>query len=89
MNEINQRAQGFKVVGTVLTVLGILMVVLGAVKLLPLLGSRAGEYGAVTSEAVSTASRAIGYWIMAWFARRAGDAFEVISGLIRELGEIV
>ncbi len=89
LEEINQGARWFKVIGIVLTVFGFLMILFGGLKLLPLLGPRAGQLGPVMADAFSTASGAIGYWIMAWLANRAGSAFEAISGLIRELGEIV
>ncbi len=89
LNDISQGANGFRVISIVLMVFGILMIVVGGLKLLPLLGPRAGEYGPVLGDAAGTASSAIGYWIMSWLARRAGDAFEAIAALIREMQEIV
>jgi hypothetical protein len=89
LDNLNKGAHWFKVIGIVLTVFGGLMILAGGLKLLPLLGPRAGEVGPVLADALSTASAAVGYWIMAWLAWRAGDAFEAISALIRELGEIV
>lgn len=87
--DINQGAHWFRVIGTVLKVFGILMIVLGGIKLLPLLKPETAEVWPILAGATSTASAAIGYWIMSWLATRAGDAFEAIAALIRELGEIV
>jgi hypothetical protein len=87
--DINKGAQGFKVISIVLTVFGFLVILAGGLKLLPLLGDGGADVGQVLGHAAGTGSGAIGYWIMAWMARRAGDAFQAICALIRELGEIV
>lgn len=86
LTNLQDGSKAFRVLAVVLTVLGFLVLGAGGLKLLRLLR---GVDGSVIADAVQTASGGLIYFLLAWFARRASDAFDAIAALIGELGEIV
>lgn len=88
LGNLEQGARWFQVLSVFLLVVGIVAVVGGGLKLLWLLRPER-EWVDVLMQASSTAFNGVIYFMLAWIARRAGDAFTSIAALIRELGEIV
>jgi hypothetical protein len=86
LSNLQRGARGFRVLSLVLTVIGVLLLGAGGLKLLRLL--REIEWS-VLADALQTASGCLIYFLLAWLARRAADAFVSISALIKEIGEIV
>jgi hypothetical protein len=88
LGSIEQGARWFHVLAVVLLVIGCVALGGGALQLLGLLGARS-DWTRILSHVWSAAFGALHYFILAWLARRAADAFTSIAALIRELGEIV
>jgi hypothetical protein len=88
LGDIERGARWFHVLAVVLVVFGCIGVGGGALKLLRLLRDDS-VWTAVLSGAWTTAFGALPYFLLAWLARRAADAFTTIAALIREIGEIV
>lgn len=86
LSNLQDGSKAFRILAVVLTVLGFLVLGAGGLKLLRLLR---GIEMAVIADAVQTASGGLIYFLLAWFARRASDAFDSVAALIGELGEIV
>jgi hypothetical protein len=86
LGNLRDGAKAFKVLAIVLTVIGCILVGAGGLKLLRLLK---GVDWAIVSDALQTASGCLIYFLFAWLAHRASEAFESIVALINELGEIV
>ena len=88
LGNIQQAARWFQVLGIVLLVIGCVGLFGGTIKLLNLLPENA-DWGDVLSGVWSTVFDSLHYFLFAWIARRAADAFHAIAALIREMGEIV
>jgi hypothetical protein len=80
---VRRGARGFVVIQIAFVVIGILLGVVGGVRLL---GANGWEDW---SHAAETASSAGGYLLLAWLAGRTADAFDAIVALISEMSEIV
>lgn len=88
LGSIRQGARSFRILAVVLQVLGFIVLGGGALRLLKLLAP--DSVGTeVLGDAFTAAFGAFTYFLLAWLARRAADAFVTIAELIREVGEIV
>ena len=83
LGSVARGAKAFQVLQVIFIVFGVLLGVASGLKLL-----QANSWG-TWQAAAETASTAAGYLVIAWLAGRAADAFEAVSALIREMGEIV
>ncbi len=88
LSNIDRGAYWCRVLGTTLFVFGIVILCISGLPLLKLLGGTA-QWTDVLTSCAKIAGGSISYFIMAWLARRAGEAFESIAALIREMNEIV
>ena len=86
LTNLQDGSKAFRVLAVVLTVIGFVLLGAGGLKLLRLLRSMDWS---VAADALQTASGCLIYFLLAWFARRASDAFDAIAALVAELGEIV
>ena len=89
MANIDRGAYWCRVLGIVFLVIGIVVLVLAGVSLLQLQRAPGGQLTDALVTAGKIAWGSVTYFILAWLAHRASDAFESIAALIRELGEIV
>ncbi len=89
MSNIDRGAYWCRVLGTTLFVFGIVILCISGLPLLKLLGPGDATLTEVVPGCAKIAGGSVSYFIMAWLARRAGDAFESIAALIREMNEIV
>lgn len=85
--QVARGAVGFRVVGVVYIVLGCITLGVTALGLLQLL--QGVEFMDVLASSFERAKPAVNFFIIAWLARRAADAFDAVGALIRELGDIV
>ena len=88
LTNIEQAARWFQVLGIVLLVIGCVGLGGGALNLLRLLPEDA-NWVDVLNRVWSAVFGSLHYFLLAWVARRAADAFHAIAALIREMGEIV
>jgi|GEM_PF-3358757 len=82
LDNIRAGAVGFRVVGILSAVLGAILIGVAVLKTVgaaePGLGVLLGNLGGV-----------VNYFLVAWLAHRASDAFDAVAALILELREIV
>lgn len=87
MSNIDRGAYWCRILGTIFFVMGIVVLCLAGLPLLKMLGT--GSWVEVLRSAANIALGSVQYFILAWLARRAADAFQSIAALIREMNEIV
>lgn len=86
LDNIKRGAIGFRVVGTVAVVLGLILVAVAVLRLVPLMDAGAGT---MMASLLENMGGVLNYFLVGWLAHRASDAFEAVAALIREMGEIV
>ncbi len=86
LENIRAGAVGFRVVGIVAMLLGFLLV---GVAVLRSLGQLDAGAMAVLQALLGNLGGVVNYFLVAWLAARASDAFDAVAALIVELREIV
>ena len=88
LGSIERGAVAFKVLGVVFIALGCLKILAAGASLTIMLGPD-GTWAEAGSAFVDRASGTLTYFLWAWLAGRAHDAFEAVAALVREMREIV